>query len=140
MECISYKKGYKYQLTDTYRLKISIRPLEHILTDFIDLSPSGWLIIRKGYAWDGCSGPTYDDKTNMRAGLVHDALYQLLREELLPQSVRKQADDEFKKICFEDGMNQIRAWYYYCAVRKFAESAALPQNKRMVLKAPKGCK
>ena len=75
MDCISYKKGYKYQLTETYKIKVDIKPLEHILTHFIDLTPEGILIIRKGYAWDGCSGPTWDDETNMRAGLIHDSLY-----------------------------------------------------------------
>ena len=128
-DCISYKKGYKYQLAKTYNIKIEIKPLEHILTHFIDLATDGTLIIRKGYAWDGCSGPTLDDKTNMRGGLIHDALYQIIRQEYLGQAYRAIADKILKGVCLEDGMCKVRAWYYYHAVKKFAKFAADPGNK-----------
>ena len=41
----------------------------------------------------GASGPTLDtDDTMELDSLVHDALYQLMREGCLPQSARKAAD------------------------------------------------
>ena len=55
---MKYTKGYKYQLHEDFMVQISIKPKEHIFTRFIDLTPTGILIIRSGYAWDGCSGPT----------------------------------------------------------------------------------
>jgi len=134
--CIYYKKGYKYQLAETYHIKIEIKPLEHILTHFIDLTTDGTLIIRKGYAWDGCSGPTWDDKTNMRGGLIHDSLYQLLRQGYLDQSYRAVADKSLRDICLKDGMWKARVWYYYNAVKKLAKFAADPANKKKVLRAP----
>jgi hypothetical protein len=88
----------------------------------------GDLIINAGYSWDGCSGPTWDDKTNMRAGLVHDALYQLIREGRLAENHRKFADEELYRICREDGMNFIRAWLYLKAVRNFGAGAARPNT------------
>jgi len=91
---------------------------------FIILRPSGLLHIKSGYAWDGCSGPTWDDDTNMTAGLVHDALYQLIRNDVLPEDpFREMADDMLKKLCLENGMNCMRAWYYHLAVRKFGGAA-----------------
>ena len=77
-----------------------------------------------GYRWDGCSGPTVDTQTNMRAGLVHDSLYQLMRLGVLPQSARVIADREFLLIMKEDGMNWFRRTYYYWSVRLFARKYA----------------
>ena len=114
--------GYKYQLTERYCIQTPIKPLQKIVAPFIRLGKTGSLQILKGYAWDGCSGPTWDDKTNMRGGLVHDACYQILREGYLVDiegKYRKIADQLLRQICLEDGMGTIRAWYYYRAVRSF---------------------
>ena len=91
---ISYKKRrrYKYTLFDDYRHETSIRPPHAISTRFIDLDLSGLLTIKKNYAWDGASGPVFDTQRIMRGSLVHDALYQLMREKYLPQKARENAD------------------------------------------------
>ena len=87
---IAYKKGYKYQLAEDYIRFIPIYFHDDIQTKYISLIPqpdlSSLLTIRTGYAWDGPSGPTIDTKTFMRGSLEHDALYQLIRERLLPQA------------------------------------------------------
>lgn len=70
---IKYRAGYKYQLVSDYIIETKILGY-NIDTKYIKLFPDGKLTIIEGYAWDGCSGPTKDDKTNMRGGLVHDAL------------------------------------------------------------------
>lgn len=123
---MKWKDGYKYQLYEDYTITIPIQPGQGEFTSgpFIRLYPTGLLKIKAGYAWDGCSGPTIDDKTNMTAGLVHDALYQLIRNDVLPEvPFRKMADDLLKKLCLENGMGSMRAWYYHLAVRKFGGSA-----------------
>lgn len=129
-----YKAGYKYQLYTDFKIKIPVQPGQGIFETgpFITLSSSGELYIKAGYAWDGCSGPTWDDDTNMVAGLVHDALYQLIRNGVLPDDpFRKVADGVLKALCLENGMNSIRAWYYHLAVRKFGSAAV--QNPKEVL-------
>lgn len=135
MNVIKYRDGYKYQLANGYAVQTAVFPPRHIATDFIILATNGMLIINQGYAWDGCSGPTWDDKTNMRAGLVHDALFQLMRNKLLDVGWRHTADDELRRICKEDGMSAWRAWYYWKAVRMFGESSAEWQEDE-VLTAP----
>ena len=132
---MKYKAGYKYQLAEPFVTKVNIYPNQHIGLDFIVLGTDGTLMINKGYAWDGCSGPTWDDKTNMRAGLVHDALFQLMRSKMLDLGWRRTADDEFKRICKEDGMSSIRAWLYWRAVRTFGEKCAEWQDD-IILEAP----
>lgn len=136
---ISYRADYKYQLATSYKLNISIRPTSAIETDFIDLDSDGNLLVKKGYAWDGPSGPVIDTDKSMRASLVHDALYQLMRlEQLNARTHRKAADQLFKDICKEDGVSNLRASAYYKALRKFGKPAASPQNKKIVHRAPKG--
>lgn len=135
---IKYRAEYKYQLANAYKQQISIRPKSSIKTEFIDLDVNGNLLVKNGYAWDGPSGPVIDTEENMRASLVHDALYQLMRNrELSTRTHRKAADQLFKDMCKEDGVSNFRASAYYEALRKFGKPAASPQNKKKVHRAPK---
>ena len=93
MRGITYKDGYRYQLQEGYSLVISIRPAAAVANDYIALDPQGVLRIAKGYAWDGPSGPTLDTRNFMRGSLVHDALYQLMREGLLDHTIHREAAD-----------------------------------------------
>lgn len=138
MRFIEYKEGYKYQLHETYRVEIGIQPDRDVLTPFIDLNTAGELSIKKSYAWDGPSGPTIDSLNFMRGSLVHDALYQLMREKELDKDVhRETADRILQSMCREDGMTQLRAWWVYKSVRRFGDPAADPANKKPVITAPK---
>ena len=140
MECISYKEGYKYQLKEPYETNINIKPDNSITTDYIDLSTEGKLVIKKGYAWDGPSGPTFDTHNFMRGSLVHDALYQLMREEYLDKDrYREPADRLLQKMCKEDGMSSLRAWWVYQGVHIGGDPSADPANKKPIIKAPKSC-
>ncbi len=140
MECICYRKGYKYQLYEDYVVKIEIKPDQDITTSYIDLSSEGSLRIKTGYAWDGPSGPTVDTLNFMRGSLVHDALYQLMRENKIDRDKKNYADELLKTMCVEDGMSTIRAWFVYQAVKNFGNSSTDPKNKRPYIGAPKGCK
>jgi hypothetical protein len=135
---IRYRSDYKYQLAEGYKINISIRPKFNIETEFIDLDTDGNLTVKKGYAWDGPSGPVKDTDENMRASLVHDALYQLMRnDKIKSRTHRKAADQEFKDICKVDGVSNLRASAYYKALRKFGKTAASPQNKKVIVRAPR---
>lgn len=141
MECIAYKDGYKYQLREEYITVIDIRPDVDIITDYVVLTTAGKLTIRKSYAWDGPSGPTIDTPGFMRGSLVHDALYQLMRlEELDKDSYRDTADRLLQKMCREDGMNPVRAWWVYQGVKYFGDPAADPAGRKPVVKAPASCR
>ena len=134
---IKYRGGYKYQLAEDYAVYVNIHPETHIRTPYIDLTKSGVLTIRRGYAWDGPSGPTFDTKNFMRGALVHDALYQLLRWGLLAASNRIEADLELKSICLEDGMWRLRARWVYRGVRLGGGPSASPESKKKIHTAPK---
>lgn len=141
MSCIAYRGGYKYQLKQDYQLLNSgIIPNQPIDTAFIKLDGNGNLLIRAGYAWDGPSGPTIDTKNFMRGSLVHDALYQLMRERQLDLAThRDPADRLLQKLCIEDGMSSIRAWWVYEAVKRFGKPSADPSQNHPIEWAPKQC-
>jgi hypothetical protein len=133
---IVYRGGYKYQLVDDYQVRIDILPAAFILTPFIRLDTDGLLSIVSGYAWDGPSGPAIDTKNFMRGSLVHDALYQLMRERKLdPETQREPADRILQRICLEDGMSSIRAWWVYTGVR-FGGGPAATEADKPPSKAP----
>jgi len=132
MPTLKYKKGYKYQLTQDFQIQTDIEHHFLINTHFIDLDLEGNLLIKEDYCWDGPSGPTIDTKNFMRGSLVHDALYQLMRMGKLPLTWRDHADKLLRKICCEDGMCWIRAFWVYRALYRFGKSSAMPENKKIL--------
>jgi hypothetical protein len=140
MECIAYKAGYKYQLKEDCVTRIDLLPDNNVVTQFLELTTEGVLTMRKGYAWDGPSGPTFDTLNFMRGSLVHDALYQLMRERYLDEDTyRDRSDRLLQKICKEDGMSMLRAWWVYQGVHLFGKPSADPANDRPLTRAPKEC-
>lgn len=125
---------YKYRLTRHYVYESEIAATINFAQKDIVKATGGYLnvvgtklIIGEGYAWDGPSGPSIDTKDFMRGSLVHDALYQLLREGVIDherEAFRKWSDAELYNICVEDGMPRWRAWYVWLAVRLFGGPAA----------------
>lgn len=129
-----YRAGYKYQLADDEITQTLLR-CSNIKTEYITLTDTGLLVIRQGYAWDGASW-ALDTDSFMRGSLIHDALYQLIRMELLPPEARKVADTQLMKMCKADGMWWLRRRYVARAVRLFAGPAADPSNAKEIHEAP----
>ena len=140
MSHINYATGYKYQLLLDYvhdALFLHLNVPSEIETEFLWLGENGQLIVKQGYAWDGPSGPTIDTKNFMRGSLVHDALYQLIREGHLSKNVwRNVADRELYRMVREDGMWWIRAQFVYWAVRIFGNPSARSGGGHPIEQAP----
>ena len=120
---MAYLQGYKYQLHQDFLIQLGFDLPTRVDTQFVALSVTGLLQIKRGYAWDGRSGAA-DTTSGMTASLVHDALYQCVRMKLVPAKFRRQIDDEFYRICIEKGMWKVRAWWMYRAVRRLGEPFA----------------
>jgi hypothetical protein len=135
MKQITYRelREYKYQLTEDYEVNIPIKPDQYIDTDFIKLNIEGTLKIKSKYAWDGPSGPTIDTNNFMRGSLVHDTLYQLMREKHLDINRRDEADKLLRQHCREDGMSALRAWVVYKAVKWFGKKSASPSDEETTI-------
>lgn len=133
---LQYRKLHKYK----YQTWIDI---EYLLPDSPSLNIKdvctgttfiqiyhGKLFVKKYYAWDGASGPTWDDNTNMRGSLIHDALCQLMREGRLDRNKWwGYAADVLRDVCIEDGMSQSRANLWCWAVKKFGRGNSKPAEK-----------
>lgn len=134
-----YKDGFKYQLDRSFHIQLNIGISQNAVTvpGYIQLTVTGNMTIFRGYAWDGPSGPTWDDYKNIRPSLVHDALYQLMRNKLISRKYRKYADELLYQMLRQDGMSKFRAWYYLRGVRKFSEKYTDPKYKKKTLRAPK---
>ncbi|MDC0601507.1 DUF1353 domain-containing protein [Aliiglaciecola sp.] len=134
---IQYKAGYKYQLVSDYQISTKIKPANDVLTDYILLDTKGNLTVKKGYAWDGTSGPVIDTDENLRASLVHDAFYQLMRMRKLKSAEHKEASDKlFRNMCKIDGVPSPVAQLYYFALEKMGKPSTDPANAKTIYKAP----
>ena len=123
--CYRKLHRYKYQLMEPYTHETDVRGFA-ASTSYLRLTEVGHLEIKRTYAWDGPSGPTIDTRDFMRGSLVHDAMYQLIRLEVLPPKFRRRSDRLLRDICRADGMSAFRTWYVYLAVRCFGASSAKP--------------
>jgi len=123
-------KQYKYKLNEAESAQTHINDIafEH---ELFELHKSGELVIFKGYLWDGVSGPTWDTDNTMLGGLIHDALYQAIRLELIPSFYKEHIDLLFKDILLKQGMFKFRAWYYYTAVNYFGTNSCAPGDIRI---------
>ena len=151
-DSLFYRSGYKYQADRDCSYPTEIKGID-IDERFYRLTPDGLLTGKRGYAWDGPSGPTYDSRYCMRGPFFHDIGYQMMREERLPLTYRPYFDGLMWRIIKEDieimilrykpavqgiikKAAEARALAWYNAVYYLAESAALPENDRKILEAP----
>ena len=136
---MKYRKGYKYQVADDDYIQTEIYPKHDIEIKFVSLSKKGLLRVKTGYASDGPSGPTIDRPRShvIRGAVFHDALYQLMRMELLDSYWRPFADRLAYQTWLKDGMWKWRARQRYKAISKHASFAAEPKNKKKIYESPK---
>ncbi len=133
---IYYKTGFKYQLMNALTIATKIKPKFYIHTRYITMATNGTLHIYAGFAWDGASGWTIDTESSMRASVVHEALYKLIRMgRLCEVKVREEGDEEFYRLCLEDGMWEWRARVWFRALRIGGGPAANPDNLKVIYEA-----
>lgn len=123
MKYSEYKYKFKVEENFSIELPIKIADFEHMYAS----SKNGILEIKKGYAWDGASGPIINTRDTLVASLVHDVLYQAMRLNLIkPNSAnRKIADKNFFEILKMNGVNSVRRKVWYFAVRLFGKKSTV---------------
>lgn len=134
-EQVFYKEGYQYQLTKDLVVETGITGFS-IETDFIVLTPSGLMILLKGYAWDGASSFP-DFEWIIRGSCAHDGGYQLIRLGLLPKKYKVVFDTLLGVHCVKDGAISFVASGVTKAVKVFGGNHVGPKSIRPVLCAPK---
>ena len=123
MKYSEYK--YKFKVEENFSIELPIKTpdFEHPYAS----SKDGILSIKRGYAWDGASGPIINTRDTLVASLVHDVLYQAMRLNLIKSSKenRKIADKNFFEILKMNGVNSIRRKVWYFAVRLFGKKSTI---------------
>ena len=123
-EC-SYEKGgsKKYVLLESYVDWLHFGYTHDLDVGYCILLRTGALYITRGYEWDGPSGPAIDTDNFMDGSLVHDVLYQMLREGWFGDGFwerakwRLRADNEMFKQCKKDKMTLPRRCWTWLGVR-----------------------
>lgn len=121
---------YKYEMIRDRKVLTSWLG-SSILSIFFMLDVLGYLTIKKGYRWDGPSGPTIDTASFMRSSAVHDCFYQILRLGLIEDELRDNfflvANDDIEVLSVEDGMLKTRASIVRFSVSKFGKKHTLKE-------------
>ena len=123
MKYTKYKYKFKVEENFSIKLPYKIPDFEHPYAS----SKDSILEIKKGYAWDGASGPIINTQDTLVASLVHDVLYQAMRLNLIKSSKenRQIADKNFFEILKMNGVNSIRRKVWYFAVRLFGKKSTI---------------
>jgi len=121
LECtMRYKSGYRYKLDEAHTQVLPVIVDNAMQIDTWVSIVEDRLVINRGYAWDGAStGLPWTPKKWIRPSLVHDALYQLIRESKLPMERREDADMIFYQLLRENQVSVLLAFPAYLAVRIF---------------------
>ncbi len=126
-------KGYKYELMAAEKIKVVIPDViltNNAINSYIRLR-DGVLTVKKHYCWDGSSVPLKkyvpkwlwdSDKFCKTASLFHDALCQLMREDLLGKAYKQYIDNLYRTMLIESGMSKWQANLRYLALRKFGNA------------------
>jgi hypothetical protein len=81
LEYETIKKGkYKYRVSKNYKFQLPFY-FPECLTEFVTLEKES-IYIAEDYAWDGATC-AIDSPDFMRGSLIHDVMYQLIREKKL---------------------------------------------------------
>ena len=123
MKYSEYK--YKFKVEENFSIELPFK-----IPDFVHPYASlkdGILSVKRGYAWDGASGPIINTRDTLVASLVHDVLYQAMRLNLIKSSKenRQVADKNFFEILKMNGVNSIRRKVWYFAVRLFGKKSTI---------------
>ena len=123
MKYSEYKYKFKVEENFSIELPFKIPDFEHEYAS----SKDGILSVKRGYVWDGASGPIINTRDTLVASLVHDVLYQAMRLNLIKSSKenRKIADKNFFEILKMHGVNSIRRKVWYFAVRLFGKKSTI---------------
>jgi hypothetical protein len=138
IDYLKYSKGVKYQCKEDFYIQTHIKPEKNIKTDFIELYTDGLLVIRKGFACDGVSGPTCDRprKKTLLGAFVHDALCKLIRLKLLSQIWKIEVDNLAHKLWLDCYLWSVRADLWRGGLEKF-DFYVDPENVKKVYQSGK---
>lgn len=134
---MTYKSGYRYVTQDISYHALSFATLPFWMGSILEITNVAKtneyrLRISRNYAWDGASFTLFKwfgtPDSWLTPSLVHDALYQAMREGFLQLTYRERVDRLFRSMLIERGVWRALAWAAYYAVRVFGNFAVRKTN------------
>lgn len=117
---MKYKSGYRYISQEAVVVDLGSALHAPLQAPFASIAAETLCVMAR-YAWDGASFTPFrwfgTPKAWLTPSLVHDALYQLIREGLLDRQYREAADRLFREMLIDRGVWQWVAWVAYWSVR-----------------------
>lgn len=121
MVVMKYTAGWKYKTEEDIEVTVPEMGLVSAEHTLYILLLSRELRISKSYAWNGASFVLFKwfgtPESWMVPSLIHDALYQLMRESKLTPTYRRTVDGIFYRLLRERGVSWVVAIVAYWAVR-----------------------
>ena len=102
------KKKWKYKVYEDCEFTLN-RHFPKVEHPFFTINKNK-MIVKKGYTWDGPSGPVIDTKKLILVSLPHDVFYQSIRENLLDECWKNDADKEFEEM-YKDRTSWGLRWF-----------------------------
>lgn len=131
---MKYWKGYKYVVAETFSIQTDIVGHE-VRDDLTELTKDGLLTARRGYAWDGNSGPCADTDDSIEASCGHDILCDYINMGWLPVALQPMVDQEYFKIAVRKGMWWRRARARMLAIRWYMTGKGAKRYVRQIYEA-----
>lgn len=128
------KCKFKYLVEEDFYIQTPIKQNKMIDTWYCTLWPDGILLIKKGFASDGASGPTIDTDSSRQPSIEHDVFYKLLRKKLIGISWRPIIDEFLYKRLIEEGMWKWRASVWLKSLQRGGKKAASKLPKIYITK------
>ncbi len=107
---VEFSESYPYKLQEDVCVQTKIQHGKRLITEneLASLDKNGLLRIKKGFIWNGAN-VIPDTRSNMFAALVHDALYQIMRDyqenmgDIDREEFRESADKLFLELWIKNG-------------------------------------
>lgn len=133
---IRYIKDMKYVLASDYEVQTPIIG-NPITDDWFILSDDGKLWIRRGFPWNGASGPTWDTDSCISASAVHDVFCVCMRDGRLDfDKWQDKVNEFFREMCVANGMSSFRAKLWHMGVEFGGAGNPEQGPDRPVMEAP----
>lgn len=87
------------------------------------------LTVKRGYFFDGASGPVRDTQKTMVPALPHDVFYHAMRDKLLPLKYKRAVDKLFVKMCVDRGRSKLLAKTYLKGLKWFGGRSCVPGSQ-----------
>lgn len=122
MKQCAWVEADKYVNVEDYYDVAPFKPQKNIRTRYGEFNRDGSYVIYEGFLYSA-NFPAINSDDSRRGAMIHDFFYLLMKQGHLSRDFRYEVDYYFYNILLEDGMIELRAYYWFRAVRVGGDDA-----------------